>query len=70
MQKLRLSVVPLLDRGKMKVSLDCAKCKAQSAVATSKVLMVMGWRRLKYHLANNPVTCPICPACRKKVLDG
>lgn len=67
MQQLRRSFVPLLDRGKMKVSLKCAKCRGESPVATSAVLMVKGWRRLKYHLVNNPVTCPICPECRKKV---
>lgn len=70
MPKLRLSIVPLMDRQKMKVSLRCAKCSAESPVATSAVLMVMGWRRLRYHLVNNPVSCPVCPACRKKVFDG
>ena len=70
MQKLRRSVVPLRDTKSMKVSLRCAKCPAESPIATCAVLMVMGWRRLRYHLVNNPVSCPICPECREKVLNG
>lgn len=69
MQKLRLSIRPLADGGKVKIVLACAKCKATSPEATSGALMVLGWRRLRYHLAHNPVSCPICPACRKAVKD-
>lgn len=70
MKPLRLSIAPLKDRQSMKVTLRCAKCSAESAIATTKVLMVMGWRRLRYHLTHNPVSCPLCPECRKRMTNG